>query len=138
MTDTEDMATTASTDSGDESASSTGEESSTSTGEDSTSTSTSTDPTEDPTDTTGESPACAGDDDDTRVIFVTSWVVKGGLWFDDAPEHIKALSGLERADASCQYLAEEAHLKGCFKAWLSDEFIGPADHLGLSEFGGIL
>lgn len=123
MTDTEDTATTASSESGQETALSSGEENSTS------------------TDTTGELPTCAGDDDDTRLIFVTSWSFTGDLQTTTdgvVPNIIGEKFGLARADALCQHLAEMALLEGYFMAWLSDETTGAAERLvSLAGFSGV-
>ncbi len=50
-----------------------------------------------------------------RLVFVTSMSYDGDL------------GGLSGADGECQALAGAASLPGVFKAWLGDNFSGPAD-----------
>jgi len=53
----------------------------------------------------------------SRFIFLTSHTFTGSLETDLVPDQI---TGLARADAICQSLADSAELPGTYYAWLSD------------------
>lgn len=67
------------------------------------------------------------------TVFVSSSQYDGslnkGVQFPD-------LAGLDRADAICNKLADDAKLEGEYKAWLSDTSESPLSRLGLYDFEG--
>lgn len=68
-----------------------------------------------------------------RLVFVSSQMYKGNL-----EPAIESFTGLDLADAHCQFLALVAGHSGTFRAWLSDETKSPSNRFGVpANFSGI-